>query len=73
MSASDDQSPGEDPQAPGFWQVVMSVMAAAFGVQNAENRKRDFEHGNPLVFIAAGLIFTVVFILVIVGVVYLVL
>ena len=51
----------------------MSVLAAAIGVQNRENRERDFTHGNPLVFIAAGLIFTVVFILTIVGIVYLVL
>jgi len=63
----------ETDKSPGFWQVVMSVLAAAIGVQNRENRERDFTHGNPLVFIAAGLIFTVVFILTIVGIVYLVL
>ena len=62
-----------DVQEPGFWEVVMSVMAAALGVQNSKNRERDFTRGNPLVFIAAGLIFTVLFVLTLVGVVNLVL
>jgi len=59
--------------APSFWQVVLSVLAAAIGVQNSKNRERDFTKGNPLVFIAAGLIFTVLFVLTLVGIVYLVL
>ena len=48
-------------------------MAAAFGVQNSKNRERDFTRGNPLVFIAAGLIFTILFVMTIIGVVGLVL
>ena len=52
---------------------MLSVMAAAFGVQNSKNRERDFSHGNPLAFIVAGLIFTVLFVMTIVGVVNLVL
>ncbi len=63
---------GKD-HGPGFLDVMLSVMAAAFGVQNSKNRERDFTHGNPLAFIAAGLIFTLLFILTIVGVVNLVL
>lgn len=59
--------------APSFWQVVLSVLAAAIGVQNSKNRERDFTKGNPLVFIAAGLIFTVLFVLTLIGIVYLVL
>ena len=47
-------------------------MAAAFGVQNSKNRERDFTTGNPLVFIAAGLIFTILFVLTIIGVVNLI-
>lgn len=76
---TDDQTTGVESgeetseKAPSFIQVVLSVLAAALGVQSARNRERDFEHGNPLVFIAAGLIFTVLFIATIVGVVYLVL
>lgn len=50
----------------------MSVLAAALGVQNRKNRERDFEHGNPVVFIVAGVIFTIVFVLMIVGIVNLV-
>ena len=55
------------------WQVVTSVFAAALGVQTRENRERDFSKGNPIVFILAGLVFTALFVLTIVGVVYLVL
>jgi len=72
----DNQKPDngeEELGEPSFFQVTMSVLAAAIGVQNAKNRERDFTRGNPLVFIAAGLIFTVLFVLTVVGVVYLVL
>lgn len=72
--AEDTQAQEKDDQRPpSFLQVTMSVLAAALGVQNAKNRERDFTRGNPLVFIFAGLIFTVLFVLTIVGVVYLVL
>lgn len=47
---------------PGFWTVVFSTLAAAFGVQSARRRERDFTHGNIWVFIVAGLIFTSLFI-----------
>ena len=63
----------EEANGPGFWEVVMSVLAAALGVQTSKNRERDFTRGNPLVFIAAGLIFTVLFVLTLIGVVNLVL
>ena len=72
MSTEEDSNQ-EQQKEPSFMEVAMSVIAAAFGVQNSRNRERDFSRGNPLVFIAAGIIFTVVFILAIVGVVYLVL
>jgi hypothetical protein len=63
----------QDSKKPGFLEVVMSVLAAALGVQSSRNRERDFTHGDPVVFIVAGLIFTVAFVLTIVGIVYLVL
>lgn len=63
----------EDDNPPTRWQVIRSVMAAAIGVQNRKNRERDFKHGDPLTFIIAGLIFTVLFVLTLVGIVYLVL
>ena len=57
---------------PNLFKVALSVLAAAIGVQNKENHERDFSEGNPVVFIVAGLIFTALFVLAIVGVVYLV-
>lgn len=48
-------------------------MAAALGVQSSKNRERDFTRGNPIIFILAGFIFTLLFVLTILGVVYLVL
>ena len=58
---------------PNMLQVILSVFAAAVGVQSKENRERDFANGNPVAFIIAGLIFTVVFVLTLIGVVNLVL
>ena len=55
-------------KAPNPLQVVGSVLAAAFGVQSRRNRERDFKHGSFGPFIAAGIIFTILFI----GVLYLV-
>lgn len=42
-------------------QVVSSVLAAGMGVQSSKNRERDFKQGSIKVFIAAGIIFTLVF------------
>ena len=58
---------------PGLLAVTMSVLAAALGVQTEENRKRDFSQQSPLPYILGGLLFTVLFILTLVGVVMLVL
>jgi hypothetical protein len=58
---------------PTFFQIAMSVIAAAFGVQSDKNHKRDFANGNPLAFIIGGVIFTVLFVLFLAGVVSLVL
>ena len=55
------------------WQVIGSVFAAGLGVQSSKNRERDFKQGRAGVFIAAGLIFTLLFIGVVFGVVQLVL
>ena len=58
---------------PGFWQVVMSTLAAFIGVQSNKNRERDFKHGSIGVYITAGIIFVVIFIAVVVTAVKLVL
>lgn len=56
-----------------FRQMLHSVLAGALGVQSSKNRTRDFSHGKPSHFILLGVGFTVVFVLVILGVVQLVL
>ena len=43
-------------------QVLGSVLAAMFGVQSSEKRRRDFEQGRIGVFIAAGVIFGLLFV-----------
>lgn len=43
-------------------QVVGSVFAAGLGVQSSKNRERDFKQGRVGVFLAAGIIFTLLFI-----------
>jgi hypothetical protein len=43
-------------------QVVGSVFAAGLGVQSSKNRERDFKQGRISVFIAAGIVFTLLFI-----------
>jgi hypothetical protein len=53
--------------------MLHSVVAAAFGVQSGKNRERDFTHGKPAHFIVLGIGFTLVFALVLFGIVQLVL
>lgn len=56
-----------------FRQMLHSVLAAALGVQSGKNRMRDFTHGKPSHFIMLGVGFTVLFVLIILGVVKLIL
>lgn len=42
-------------------QLVGSVLAAGFGVQSSKNRERDFKQGRLGVFVAAGIVFTLLF------------
>jgi hypothetical protein len=57
------------PKNPNFLQVVLSVMAAAIGIQNQAVRERDFNAKSPLPFIAAGILFTVLFVTALIAVV----
>ncbi len=57
----------------GFWRIVASIWAAFLGVQKRERHEEDFTQGRASHYIIAGLIFVVLFILVVVGVVQLVL
>lgn len=54
-------------------QVISSVFAAGLGVQSSKNRERDFKQGKIGVFIAAGAIFTLLFIAIMVVIVQVVL
>ena len=54
---------------PSFGQVVLSTLAAAIGVQSNKNRERDFKAGSIKAYIAAGIIFTTLFVLTLVLVV----
>ena len=74
MPADDrDTKTSDDDKPLTFWQIAGSAAAAAFGVQNRANRERDFKRGKPLHFIIAGIVFTAVFVLVVVFVVRMVL
>ena len=66
-------SQDEHKSSVGFWDTVKSVFAAFFGVQSEANRARDFKQGNPVHFILIALVATVVFVLVMWGVVSLIL
>ncbi|WDY56060.1 DUF2970 domain-containing protein [Pseudomonas sp. PSKL.D1] len=60
-----------DDKPPTFWQMLHSILAAAFGVQSGKNRARDFNHGKASHFIVLGTLFTLVFIAVLIGLVQL--
>ncbi|HTK99468.1 MAG TPA: DUF2970 domain-containing protein [Pseudomonadales bacterium] len=62
-----EPSPEEKPLT--FWQIAGSAAAAAFGVQSRANRERDFSRGKPLHFIIAGIVFTIVFVVIVASVV----
>lgn len=69
----EDPSKGEpEGKPPTFWQMVQSVLAAALGVQSHKNRQRDFTHGKPVHFLLLGLLFTLMFVLILFGIVQLV-
>jgi hypothetical protein len=50
-------------------QVVGSVFAAGLGVQSSKNRERDFTQGRIGVFITAGIVFTLLFVGIVIAVV----
>tara|TARA_A100001518_G_C1220048_1_gene63931 strand:+ start:285 stop:542 length:258 start_codon:yes stop_codon:yes gene_type:complete len=45
-------------------EMLQSVLAAALGVQSAKNRSRDFSRGKPSHFILLGVLFTTLFVIV---------
>ncbi len=75
MATDNDSSGGNsggknDEEKLGFLHVVMSVMAAAFGVQSKKNQAKDFSSKNNIyIYITAGLVFTTLFVFVVYAVV----
>ncbi|TAN52650.1 MAG: DUF2970 domain-containing protein [Methylococcaceae bacterium] len=69
--------PTSEQQAPreklSLFQVAVSTLAAAFGVQSGKNWERDFKAGSAKTFIVAGIVGTVLFISALILVVRLVL
>ena len=53
------------PPGTGLLSTIKSVAAAAFGVQSNANRERDFSNGKASHFIIAGVIGTIIFLLLI--------
>lgn len=49
--------------------IIQSTLAAAIGVQSKKKIANNFEEGNAGAFIAAGIIFTALFIATVLGVV----
>ena len=56
-----------------FGQLAKSTFSAFIGVQSNANRERDFSRGKMSHFIWMGLLFGLIFVLVLVGIVQLVL
>jgi len=76
MSDSDKNSRStEDDSNEGisFLQLVSSTLYAALGIQKHSNTKRDFAKGKPGQFVMAGILFTAIFVVVVIVVVNLVL
>jgi len=54
---------------PSIFQILKSVLAAFIGVQSEENRKKDFTQGSLKNYIIGGIVFTVLFVAIIIFVV----
>ena len=73
VNDTSEQRHGEQEQPLTLWEVLFSVLAAAFGVQSRENKVRDFSRGKPQHFIIAGLLFTILFLATLITIVNIVL
>lgn len=73
MESNDQQERAERNQEVGLLRVVMSVLAAMFGVRGSKAHERDFTHGRPAAYVIVGLVLTALFVLTLSGVVALVL
>ncbi len=61
---SEESAPSTQEEKLSFFHILTSVMAAAVGVQSKKNQEKDFNaKGSIYIYIAAGVIFTVLFVL----------
>ncbi|WP_051497456.1 DUF2970 domain-containing protein [Candidatus Contendibacter odensensis] len=61
--------PQDSPPPPSLMQIILSVLAAFFGVQSERNRERDFGRGKAIHYIVIGGVMTIVLIVALVGLV----
>ncbi|MEN8261706.1 MAG: DUF2970 domain-containing protein [Pseudomonadota bacterium] len=52
-----------------FFEIVRSVVASMIGIQSEKNRERDFKKGSASVYLAAGIIGTIIFVLILYAIV----
>lgn len=63
MIESNETPNKNTPGKPSLGRLILSTIAAAFGVQSETNRQHDFQQKSILPFILAGVLFTAVFLL----------
>ena len=51
-----------DKNKTGFFAALLSIMAAAFGVQKRKNMERDLNASNPVTYVVAAIVFLAIFI-----------
>jgi uncharacterized membrane protein YidH (DUF202 family) len=59
----------DKPHKPSLIDIILSVAASAFGVQSAKNRERDFQQTSVIPYIVVGVIFVLLFIVLLVSIV----
>lgn len=62
-NATDKNLPDSKPKSHGIGRLVLSVLAAAIGVQSNKNREQDFQSNSIVPYIIGGILFTVLFVL----------
>lgn len=67
MSNKEDQT--EEQTSPGFFSVILSVLAAMIGIQSDKNRERDFEKGYIGNYIFVGIVAVVIFVFTLISIV----
>jgi hypothetical protein len=63
MSETERSQPG----SASVWALLQTTLRAALGVQDKKHLEQDFEKSSPLPFIIAGIVFTALFVLILVA------